>query len=297
MPEGDARLEKMAQELRDSGQYVVLRSMGEFREREVPEGATVERAAIVDVETTGFSPARDAVIEVAVVPFDYVRETGEIIRAHEPFTALNDPGRPIPREIVDLTGITDDDVRGKRIDRERLHGAVEPARLLIAHNAGFDRPFLERLAPVFAGKPWACSISDVNWAAEGRNANKLEYLAMASGFFYEAHRAGDDCLAVLTILAELLPRSGRPAMAELLDNARGATLRFEATGAPFETKDILKARGYRWNPQARVWWKDVHESAGAEETAWLQDRVYPGRAVPKPVRFTALERYSGRNPA
>ena len=39
--------------------------------------------------------------------------------------------------------------------------------LVIAHNAAFDRPFLERRLPIFAEKHWACSRFDVDWKASG----------------------------------------------------------------------------------------------------------------------------------
>jgi len=297
MAEATNRLEEMIQELEESGEYVVLRRIGSFREQEVPEGATLTRGAFLDVETTGLSAERDAIIELAIVPFDYDRATGDIIRVHDAFAELNDPGRPIPRPVTALTGITDEDVQGQSIDRDAMRSVLESVSLLIAHNASFDRPFLERFDSVFAEMPWACSIDDVDWAAEGLNANKLEYLAMALGYFYRAHRAADDCLAALTVLAEQLPNSGRSGLAKLLDSARRTTFRFQAIGAPFATKDILKARGYRWNPRERFWWKDVAEADRETEQAWLAENIYESKPAPQPLRFTAMERYSGRNPA
>ena len=53
---------------------------------------------------------------------------------------------------------------------------------MIAHNASFDRRFLERFCAGFVTKPWACSMTQVAWAGEGYEGTKLGYLAQASDF-------------------------------------------------------------------------------------------------------------------
>jgi DNA polymerase-3 subunit epsilon len=53
-------------------------------------------------------------------------------------------------------------------------------------------------------------MSQVDWAGEGFEGTKLSYLASQCGFFFDGHRAENDCLAGLEILARPLP-SGRTA--------------------------------------------------------------------------------------
>ena len=79
----------------------------------------------------------------------------------------NDPGRPLPAEITHLTGLTDDDVRGERIDVEAASALIEGSGLIVAHNARFDRPFVERVLPAARARPWACTRAEVPWTAEG----------------------------------------------------------------------------------------------------------------------------------
>ena len=289
------RLEQLAAELEASGEYVILRRIPVPEPLPAPEGAEVRRGLFIDVETTGLRPDSDDIIELAMVPFDYDRLTGQVLEVFEPFSALNDPGRSIPRAVVELTGITDDDVRGQSIDRTEMARVVNESDLLIAHNAGFDRPFVERFDDVFAAKPWACTVADINWAAEGVRGAKLDYLAMSYGFFFQSHRASEDCIAAVSLLAQPLPRSGVPALANLLANASRSTWRFEATGAPFEAKDLLKARGYRWNAGARFWWRDVPDERRQEEHDWLASEVFKRKPVPEPRQFTAYDRYSRRD--
>ncbi|MFC3694523.1 3'-5' exonuclease [Chenggangzhangella methanolivorans] len=169
---------------------------------------------------------------------------------------------------------------------------------MIAHNASFDRRFLERFCPALSQNPWACSLSEVRWADEGFESTKLAYLAMSSGFYYDRHRAVHDCHATIELLSRPLPTSGVTALAALLTSARSTTLRCWAENSPFDAKDLLKRRGYRWNGgedgRPRAWWTDVAESDIEAEKAYLCAKIYK-REVALPIaRVTAFNRYSDR---
>lgn len=56
-----------------------------------------------------------------------------------------------------------------------------------------------------------------------------------------------DCLATLELPSRPLPVSGRPGLAHLLKRAHQPSYRVVAAKAPFEHKDALKRRGYRWS--------------------------------------------------
>ena len=131
--------------------------------------AELRRGLYVDCETTGFSFDRDQVIEVAMLPFTYAVDDGRIAEVlhHEAQVYLQDPGRPLDAEITSLTGLTDDDLRGRHIDTAAANALIERSDLIIAHNARFDRPFFERALPATHDKPWACSMRDVPWTAHG----------------------------------------------------------------------------------------------------------------------------------
>ena len=119
--------------------------------------------------------------------------------------------------------------------------------LVEAHNAVFDRRFLERLCPALYEAMGACSMTEIDWAAEGFEGTKLAYLVAGYGFFYDRHRAANDCPAAVNLLSQTLPLSGISGLARLLTRARQTTWRIWAANSPFEFKDLLKARGYRWN--------------------------------------------------
>nr|MCU0974123.1 exonuclease domain-containing protein [Burkholderiales bacterium] len=244
---------------------------------------------------------------------------------------LEDPGGPIPPESTAVHGITDEMVVGKRLDEAAIERLIDGVGVVIAHNAEFDRPFVERRLPGFAALPWACSLREVPWDEAGIGSAKLEYLAYRCGFFFDAHRAEVDCRALLEVLrrpfvrllaqsqarADAHPVSGEldsgsaavlgavgqgenregsaSALKVLLESAREPSLRVWATGSPFERKDVLKARGYRWEADKRVWYRDLAAAEREAELAWLKEHVYAGKSAGVEVEtFDAKTRYSGR---
>jgi len=274
---GDA--EQLARCLERHSDYRVLRRLAERSCYAEPDGRPLSRGAVVDTETTGLSLEVDAIIEFAMVVFEYDRETGQVYRLLHILDELEDPGRPIPPASTAVHGITDAMVAGKRIDDARVTQLLDGVDLVIAHNARFDRPFLEQRLPVFATLPWACSLQQVAWAEESMASAKLEYLAYRVGFFFDAHRAQADCLALLELLQKPLPVSGRLGLACMLKQAHAKDFRVYAVRAPYDSKDLLKARSYRWDAVRRCWHRTLAGEFMGDEIAWLKAHVYGGRAA------------------
>jgi DNA polymerase III subunit epsilon len=205
-------------------------------------------AAVVDVETTGINPDRDKIIELGVRLFEYDRVNGRVYRVLGSWEWFEDPGISIPAEITKITGITYEMVAGHYIDDRAVNDLLDRVVLVIAHNADFDRRFLEKRLPGFSTKHWACSRFDIDWKAEGIRSSALEFVACSLGYFHDSHRASSDCRATVHALAQRLPGSGRLAFQVLLEQARQPTWRLWARDAAIEKKDLLKARGYSWSP-------------------------------------------------
>jgi DNA polymerase-3 subunit epsilon len=189
-------------------------------------------------------------------------------------------------------------VAGQVIAPEEVEHFGSSAAVVIAHNAVFDRRFVERAYPVFSTKPWACSLSQVDWGQEGFDGSKLAYLLAGCGLFHEGHRADEDCRALLEILSRPLPMTGELAFKRLLDTARKPTMRVWAENAPFDFKNSLKARGYRWNDgsdgRPRSWWADLHQEVLETELAYLRAEIYQYDADISVRRVTAVDRFSER---
>jgi DNA polymerase-3 subunit epsilon len=289
--------ETLARRLEATGNYKVLRRLIPRQPTPTPEGRDSKVAIIVDFETTGLDPVKDEILEVAMVKFRY-SNGGEVDGIIGIFQAFNQPSVLIPPEIVELTGITDAMVAGRSIDAAALESFVADANILIAHNAAFDRTFAERSWPFFEHKPWACSATGIEWQKYGFGGVKLPYLLTQSGFFHDAHRALDDCHATLEILARELPGTSTTALTVLLDRARRKTFRIWAEDAPFELKDALKRRRYRWNDGAdgrpRSWHIDVQEDRLDVELHFLRQEIYQRDIDIDCREITALDRFSNR---
>ena len=232
-----------------------------------------------------------------MVKFTYSSE-GSIIRVLDTFSSFRQPAVAIPQEVVELTGITDDMVRGHEIDGDAVATFVADAVIVIAHNASFDRKFCERYWPTFTQKAWACSANEVDWRANGFAGSRLVYLLAGVGLFHQAHRAVDDCHAMLEILASELTQTKQPALASLLEQARRKTVRIWAEQTPYELKEELKKRKYRWGDGSdggpRAWYVDVDEQQQAEELKYLKGAIYLREVELRTQAITAIDRYSTR---
>ncbi len=289
--------EQLAAQLAAHPDYRVVRRLDPSRTPPALVSSRIRRAAIVDTETTGTDAARDKVIELAIVVFEYCADTGATGPVVTTYDALEDPGFPIPPESTAIHGITDDMVRGHRIDDDQVAALLGQVGLVIAHNARFDRAFLEARLPVFATVPWACSWQEVPWSDAGIESSKLEYLAYRYGFFYEGHRAEIDCRALLEVLGQPFGTTGGTALKVLLESARRPSYRLWANNSPFESKDVLKQRGYRWVADKRTWVGEFATRADVDaELGWLREHVYGGRQVTLDLdEFDAKTRYSERD--
>ena len=276
--------DEMADKLSAHPDFKVKRRLVPILDFGPGSGGPTKRILILDTEATGLDWRAENIIELAMLSVDVDLHTGQPVGVVEVYEDFEDPGRPIPSEIVKLTGITDHDVKGQKLNEVKINAMVERADLIVAHNAGFDRPFVENRLEVFEHKAWACSFAGINWKAQGLGSAKLEFLCSELGWFYDAHRAQVDCHALLRVLSsnlktqpDDLPTSG---FLQLLKSAEQARTVVKAFGSPFESKDKLKARGYRWDAEAKVWFTAVKSADALEaEAEWLKTQIYGGRSA------------------
>jgi DNA polymerase-3 subunit epsilon len=118
------------------------------------------------------------------------------------------------------------------------------------------------------------------------------------GLFHQAHRAIDDCRALIEILSADVPNLNRSAFAVLLERARRKTVRIWAEQSPFELKDTLKKRGYRWSDgsdgRPRSWYIDVDEANETAEIEFLRTTIYLRDIDPRIQMMSATNRFSSR---
>ena len=276
--------EEMADQLAAHPDYKVKRRLIPILNFGAGTGGPTKRVLVLDTETTGLDWRSESIIELAMLAVDIDLQTGHPVGDVEVYEDFEDPGRPIPPEITNLTGITNKDVMGQKLNEDKIKDMVARADLIVAHNAGFDRPFVENRLEVFEHKAWACSFAGIDWKAQGLGSAKLEFLCSELGWFYDAHRAQVDCHALLRVLSADLKTSSESkpltGLQQLFKSAENARTIVKALGSPFETKDKLKARGYRWDAEARVWYTAVKSAEALEaEAEWLKAQVYGGRSA------------------
>lgn len=288
--------------LRDDPNYRVIRRFepqmsyvapAELVQAIVAEGHQLKRAVVVDVETTGPNAKEDRITEIGAVVVEF-SPLGCVLNVVDEASSLVDPGVPIPEKVQRLTGITDAMVKGCLLD-EKAWGDRLNQDLIIAHGAHFDRKVIERYFPFTADRPWACSGKDVPWGDFDEGSGwKLEWLLFTrcQEFLDGAHRALDDARVALHLLGKPRMPDGRTSFAHLLDRARAKTPRIFAYKSRFESKDRLKAHGYHWSAEQKVWYLDTTQEELNDELAWL-DATDP-TTEPDIDSVSCYDRYSVR---
>tara|TARA_R110000737_G_scaffold127218_3_gene159743 strand:- start:2665 stop:3558 length:894 start_codon:yes stop_codon:yes gene_type:complete len=236
-------LEVWASKLEASESYKVLRKVAEPKREKVRKNDELRYAMIVDTETTGLDLRTDEVIELGFILVAYKDQKIKYIK--DLGNEMREPDRKISEEVQHLTGITPEMVKGKSLSRETVLGALSLANIVIAHNAAFDRPICERLLPEFANKPWACSLTEVPWSKYGFESAKLKYLLLENGYFFEGHRALDDCAALEVLLNQTSP-NGLSYFEELMESARQPSFSFRVQ-APYDLRQTMRDFGFRWS--------------------------------------------------
>ena len=233
------------------------------------------KVCFLDLETTGLNKDTCKIIEFAGKVTAIDKSNGALLGIVDEYESFNDPEESIEPEITRITGITDDIVAGHSIDWESVSRVLNQADIIVAHNASFDRSFMDRYLPLSQDKVWVCSVSDINWPERGFGARGQEILCIWHGFYYESHRAMSDVDALIHLVTHEAEESDNAAL-ELIANAAKPTYKIAALNSPFETKDILKSRRYRWDPQNRYWWKNLVLDEIDTEKEWMADNIYNG---------------------
>jgi len=159
--------------------------------------------AVVDVETTGLDAGDCRVIEIGIVRF----ERGEVA---ERWGTLVHTGSPLPAEITQVTGITDEMLAGKPRFREvawEVYGRLRD-RVVVAYNLPFDRSFIDaELARAGLVLPELPGLDPLVWARAllpNARSRKLGALCELLGVdLRQAHRAVDDAEAAGRVLLRL----------------------------------------------------------------------------------------------
>ncbi len=158
-----------------------------------------------DLETTGLSAKNDRIIEIGAVLMENGREIDR-------FQTFVDPEMRLQKETIDLTGITDDMLKGAPKLEDVFPKFLEFVgnRVLIAHNADFDTGFI-RAACEKLGYPYTYTSADTLVMAQNLLPHlskfKLDVVANALNLpEFNHHRAADDAVTCGLIAAKLFEK-------------------------------------------------------------------------------------------
>lgn len=164
---------------------------------------------VFDTETTGLNPENSDVIEFAGVKV--IVEGGKGLVTEE-VDFFIDPGYPLPSDITELTGITDEDVKSgldKKAAYEKIKGFFGDSSVIAGYNVGFDIKFIAKLFSENGDEFKFKSSLDVLKMAREKlpKPHKLINVCDALGVSekYQFHRAIDDAKATTDVLFKLLP--------------------------------------------------------------------------------------------
>lgn len=260
-----------------------VRVLRPLRLREGPTGDGAGRGSYVgiavDVETTGLDPRTGQVIELAVRRFRYDAD-GLITDIDRAYEWREDPGEPLDPDISALTGLADADLAGCEIDTDGATRLLRSASFVVAHNSAFDRTWVEQRLPEAAGLNWVCSMRQVDWRARGFDGRVLGYLLVQNGFYHCGHRASSDVDALIEMLRHR-DATGRTALSEMIERGSRPSWLVRAKGAHFDVKDQLRAQGFRWDSDLKVWAKEVDDADLVPTQFWLAAHVYSIEAKAK----------------
>ena len=184
-----------------------------------------------DIETTGLNAQNDRMIEIGAVIFS----GGSILKSFDTFV---NPGRQIPDEITELTGIRNDDVMNAPDEKDAMQAFLAFAgdRPLVAHNAHFDTSFMRESAkrcgldfhPVYLDTLTLSQalLTDLKRFKLDTVSNHLDLPK------FNHHRASDDALVVARIMEKFLPM--------LQEHGAGTLREAEAVYQSLKRSDVQK---------------------------------------------------------
>lgn len=164
-----------------------------------------DEVVILDFETTGLSANDDRIIEVGAA----IVKGLKIIKT---FSSLCDPGYRIPYFITDITGITNQMIKGKPIPEDVMYDLNEfiGKRPILAHNASFDSKFLYaemNRINIAINNPVLCTLLLSRRLIQNASNHKLgtlkKYINFKEKEGHQDHRALDDVKVTVALWLHL----------------------------------------------------------------------------------------------
>lgn len=191
----------------------------EGRYEKATRGSNVGKGLFIDTETTGLSALKHQVVELTATLFTFNKKTGEILNAQEKTyhgyqqLAFQSRHQYIP------TGVNAAMLQGQAISTTVLRRLMQQADFIAAHNAPFDKKFVEKIVPQAASMMWLDTMRGIPWKMLGFNSRAQQDLLRAHNINPgSAHRSGSDVASAIQLLGSRPMTGGGTYLATLLGN-------------------------------------------------------------------------------
>ncbi len=230
-------------------------------------------SCVLDTETTGFGKI-DEITSLSIIPFifDSKMDVCHVLN-DKIYDEYNETKKRIPQEVQELTQITNEMIKGKKIDWQYVEKFLSKMKIVLAHNSSFDKRMMKKYIDVDKYS-WGCSVKNINWKKQLFPTSSLPTLCRDHGFHYRAHASLDDSRAVIHLLAHKNPTTGKSNLSELLTDIYSPTYKLMSDNTPFNKKEDVKEQGFKWDPDEKCWWKGFKNKSEAEiEKKWLIENI------------------------
>lgn len=212
----------------------------------------------LDFETTGLHPSdRVRVVEIAAHLYDIAN--GKSLAILNTFVHYSD-GHTIPQAMTDIHGISQEMYETYGMQDvavwKQFMKMAKVAEAVMAHNAAFEHKFLKasftRAGLMLPKIKWVDTCTDLPFPANIKS-RKLEHLAAAHKVrLVNAHRALPDVNAMLAIAQQYDVEKIRQLSADPNVKVQALVTKLE--------KDKAKCRGFRWDPDRKIWWRNMKQA-------------------------------------
>lgn len=175
-------------------------------------------AIIFDTETTGFVSSVDSPLHTQpkIIELFALKVNDQTFDIEDELEMLIDPGEMLSEEIVRVTGLKDEDLRGQgafAAHYEKVRDFWFGQRHVVGHNITFDCDMVEielrRIGQVnkFPWTPFRHCTVEASEHFEGRRLKLIDLHTILFGVgFEQAHRARNDVMATYRCAKELRNR-------------------------------------------------------------------------------------------
>lgn len=237
------------------------------------------RLLVIDIETTGLDVNSHELIGLAAMLVEVQKPTGCLIRVLERYDGLHEPAQELSSWAAGIVGYDRSALVGQRFDLQRINEMVQACDLVVAHNAYFDRAFVERVIPAFHSRPWVCSLHDIDWwDLQAQEAALVEKLALRLGHEMDSFMPMPTVEAMVHVLSSPLPVTKETGFSALIAASKGPFIKFVIPESEKKLKTVMLEYSIEYSEQDRAWSTVLwHEEALAFQDTLVDMAVFDRR--------------------